>query len=79
MALPVSRLLALDYSLPIYVLPGKLLYPRHILLRQTEIAVAADDQVVVDCQVVALAGLYQGAGLLSHLAPLWLQGAWLPR
>ena len=50
--------------MPIYVSPGKLLYLQHILFRQTEVAVAADDQVVVDRQVEALAGLHQGPGQL---------------
>ena len=35
---------------------------QHILFRQTEIPVAADDQVVVDCQVEGLPGLHQGPG-----------------
>ena len=37
---------------------------KHILFRQTEIPVAADDQVVVDGQVEGVAGLDQGPGQL---------------
>ena len=42
--------------------PEELLSLQHILFRQAEIPVAADDQVVVDRQVEALAGLHQGPG-----------------
>ena len=35
---------------------------QHILLRQAEVALAADDQVVVHCQVQGVAGLHQGPG-----------------
>jgi hypothetical protein len=35
---------------------------QHILLRQAEVAVAGDDQVVVDRQVQGSEGLHQGAG-----------------
>ena len=51
-----------NYFAFIHIIPGKLLYLQHILFRQTKIAVAADDQVVVDRQVEGLPGLYQGLG-----------------
>ena len=53
----------INSNLPLSILPGKLLYLQHILFRQAEVAVAAD-QVVVDRQVEALAGLHQGPGQL---------------